>query len=127
MNLNTWQGMLAQAGAPSGAPVGTGGAPTGTAPNPTGQMLQMLVFMGVIGILFIWMIRSQNKKAKDHAAMLKTVKAGDKVITSSGIVGTIVAVKDKTVSMRSAETKLEVLKTAISDITERGGETSSSE
>jgi preprotein translocase YajC subunit len=51
--------------------------------------------------------------------MLKTIKNGDKIVTSSGIVGTIVGIKDKSVSIRSADTKLEVLKSSVSEITER--------
>ena len=81
--------------------------------------------MGIV-IFYILMIRPQNKKAKEHATLLKTIKAGDKVTTSSGIVGIVVAVKDRTVSMRSAETKLEVLKSAILDI-DRSPESTASE
>lgn len=106
MNLNSLNILLAQAG--------TGGA---TQPNPAAQTLQMVVTMALIGIVFYFLlIRPQSKRAKEQAAMLKTIKAGDKITTSSGIVGVVVAVKDKTISMRSAETKLEVLKSAVSDI-----------
>jgi preprotein translocase subunit YajC len=54
--------------------------------------------------------------------MLKLVKPGDKVITSGGMVGTVVSVKERTLAIRSAETKVEVLKSAITEITERAGE-----
>jgi preprotein translocase subunit YajC len=73
------------------------------------------------------MIRPQSKKAKELAAKMNTLKPGDKIVTSSGIVGTVVAVKDRTVSMRSADTKLEVLKSAVSEITERAGESDKAE
>ena len=67
-----------------------------------------------------------TKKAKEQAAMLKTVKPGDKVATSSGIVGVVVSVKDKTLAIRSAESKLESFKKfAITDILERSGMTPS--
>ena len=59
--------------------------------------------------------------------MLKAMKAGDKVVTTGGVVGTVVSVKDRTISLRSAETKLEVLKSAISEITERSGDAAASE
>jgi preprotein translocase subunit YajC len=78
-------------------------------------------------VFYFMAIRPQSKKAKEHATMLKAMKAGDKVITSGGVVGTVVSVKEKTISIRSAETKLEILKSAISEITERSGETASSE
>ena len=82
---------------------------------------------GIFAIFYLLMIRPQSKKAKELAAKLNSLKPGDKVVTSSGIVGTVVAIKDRTLSLRSAETKLEVLKSAVADITERAGETSSAE
>ena len=58
--------------------------------------------------------------------MLKSVKPGDKVATSSGIVGTIISVREKNVTLRSADAKLEITKSAIAEITERGGESKES-
>ena len=77
-------------------------------------------------VMFTLMTSSQRKKQKQHEELLKTLKTGDKVTTSSGIIGTVVTVKDRSVSIRSADTKLEVLKSAISEITEREGEPSQS-
>ena len=82
-------------------------------------MLPMLVLMVVmIGFMFF----SQSKKAKQHAALLQTLKSGDKVVTASGILGTVVTVKDKVVTIRSADAKLEFTKSAITEITERGSD-----
>ena len=92
----------------------------GTTQNPTGQLLTQLGIFGILGFMFyMLMIRPQQKKAKDHAALLSTLRAGDKIVTSSGIVGTVVGVKEKSVSIRSADTKLEVLKSSVNEITER--------
>ena len=82
------------------------------------QTLGLMVFMGLA--MYFLMFRPQQKKAREHANMLKTIKNGDKVVTTSGIVGTIVGIKEKSVSIRSADTKLEVLKSSVSEITERG-------
>src|SRR5579872_7428838 len=109
MNWNHWNGILAQAATP------------GAQPNPQGNPLLLGGYVVIFIALFYFMaIRPQSKKAKEQAALLKGLRPGDKVVTSSGIVGTVVALKDKTVSIRSAETKLEILKSAITDITERG-------
>ena len=120
MNVHTVKMLLAQA---------TNAVdPQATKPDPRAQMIQTITLFAVMIFLFYFLlIRPQSKKAKEQAAMLKTVKSGDRVVTSSGIVGTVVAVKDKdgTVSLRSAETKLEVLKSSITDIKERGGEDAS--
>jgi preprotein translocase subunit YajC len=66
------------------------------------------------------MFRPQQKKAREHANLLKTIKNGDRIVTTSGILGTIIGIKDKSVSIRSADTKLEVLKSSIAEVTERG-------
>jgi preprotein translocase subunit YajC len=91
-----------------------------TQPNPQAGLAQtvgLMVFMGLA--MYFLMFRPQQKRAREHAELLKTMKNGDKVVTTSGILGTIVGIKDKTVSIRSADTKLEVLKSSVSEITER--------
>lgn len=82
-------------------------------------MLPMLLLMVLmIGFMF-W---SQSKKAKQHAQMLTTIKPGDKVMTSSGIIGVVVTVRDKAITLRSADAKLELTKSAVAEILERGAE-----
>ena len=91
-----------------------------TQPDPRAGMAQtlgLMVFMGLA--MYFLMFRPQQKKAREHADMLKTMRTGDKVVTTSGILGTIVGIKDTSVSLRSADTKLEVLKSSISEIKER--------
>ena len=83
------------------------------------------LFLMVLVFYFVF-IRPQQRKAKEHDTLMKTLRSGDKIVTSSGIVGIVVSVKDKTVSIRSADTKLEILKSAVTEITERGGEPSPS-
>ncbi|MFM7100055.1 MAG: preprotein translocase subunit YajC [Verrucomicrobiota bacterium] len=83
----------------------------------------MLVQFGMIGVMMVifWvmLIRPQQKRAKEHATLLKSLKPGDKVATSAGIIGVVVSLKENTVTLRSADTKLEVTKNSISDVTER--------
>lgn len=124
MNLNTLQHLiLAQAGAAA--------APASAPPmqeDPKAAAIRTIgMFVLIFVALYFVMIRPQSKKAKEHALMLKTVKPGDKVVTSSGIKGIVVSVKDDAVTIRSAETKLEILKSAVSEIRERAGETATSE
>ena len=101
----------------------------GTTPNhpapPAGQgfeqllkgPLPMLVLMVVV--FYFILIRPQQKKTKEHEQLLKTLKPKDKVVTSGGVMGIVVSVQEKTVTIRSADTKLEVLKSAVAEITER--------
>ena len=94
--------------------------PPGTQPNPTGQMLQMLsMVVFFIVVMYFIMIRPQQKKAREHDQLLKSLKPKDKIVTSGGVVGIVVSVGERSVTIRSADTKLEVLKSAVTEITER--------
>ena len=94
-------------------------------PDPTGQGIKMILMMVVfVVIMYVMMIAPQRKKAKEADLMLKALRAGDKVVTTSGIIGVVLSIKDKSVSIRSAETKLEILKSAVAEVTERSGEAS---
>src|SRR5688572_16733240 len=96
-------------------------APPPTQPSPSAGMAQTLGLMVVMGLaMYFLMFRPQQTKAREHAAMFKTMKNGDKVVTNSGILGTIIGIKDNTVSIRSADAKLEVLKSSVTEIKERG-------
>ena len=96
--------------------------PAGTQQNPTAQALNMVVPLVLMIVLFYFvLIRPQSKKQKEHAQMLKTVKPGDKIVTSGGVVGVVITVKEKTLTMRSADAKFEITKSAIAEISERGG------
>ena len=99
------------------------------APPPQGQqgtgsaLWNMVPLLLVMVFLYFAMIAPQRKRAKQHEEMLKTLKAGDRVATSSGIIGTIVSVKERSVSLRSDDSKLEVLKSSIAEVVERKAET----
>lgn len=86
-----------------------------TQPAWVGIVPLILVFVVMYLLLFL----PQQRKAKQHAALLKSLKAGDKVVTSSGIVGVVISIRDQYVTLRSDETKLEVIKSAIQEVTER--------
>ncbi len=96
------------------------GQPQGQQQAPFWMQLFPLVLLVVV--FYVALIRPQQKKAKQHAELLKSIKPNDRVITSSGIVGIVISVKDNTVTLRSADAKFEVVKSAISEIKERGGD-----
>lgn len=99
--------------------------PPGTQPDPKGEMIKLVGMLGLMAVMFYFVaMRPQQKRAKEHAALLKAVKAGDKITTTSGILGVVLSVKEKTVTIRSADAKFEITKAAIAEITERGTEKS---
>lgn len=76
----------------------------------------------IFGVMYFLFMRPEQKRLKAHGELIKALKAGDKVVTTSGIVGVVVSVKERTVSLRSADTKLEVLRDAVKEVTERSGD-----
>lgn len=88
--------------------------------NPTAEMLKMLGTFAIFGVIFYFvLIRPQQKRARQQAEMLKSIKRGDRVVTSSGIIGIVTSVKEKSVTLRSDDAKLEVTKGAVGEILER--------
>lgn len=92
-------------------------APT-AAPKPPDPGMNMLVMMGfAFVIIYILMIRPQQKKQKELAAQIGATKTGDKVITSSGIHGIIANVKEKTFILKVADNvKIEIEKSSIASV-----------
>jgi len=88
-----------------------------TVPDPRAGTLQLVGMMLIMGFMFYFAIwRPQQKKAKEHAMLLKALKPGDKVVTNSGICGIVINIKEKTMSLRSGDAKLEVLKSAVTEV-----------
>ncbi len=76
-------------------------------------------------VMYFLMIRPQSQQRKAQAKLLEALKSGDKVVTSSGIVGTVITVKDSTVSLRSVDAKMEVTKASVVQILEGAAATES--
>ena len=96
----------------------------GQQPPPVWTSLVPLVLLVVV--FYFILIRPQQKRAKHQTEMLKSVRPGDKIVTTGGILGVVVTVKEKSVSIRSADSKMEIAKSAITEIVERSGESSES-
>ena len=74
-----------------------------------GQFIPLIL---IFVIFYFFLIRPQQKKAKEHKLMVENLKRGDKVITSGGIVGSIERVidNDKVEVLISENVKVEVVK-----------------
>lgn len=84
------------------------------APNPIMNLLPLaLIFV----IFYFMLIRPQKQKEKEHRNMLNNMAKNDEAVTSGGIHGTIISVKEKTVSLRIDENvKIEIDKNCIAYI-----------
>jgi preprotein translocase subunit YajC len=89
--------------------------------------LTMLLPLLLIPVLYIVMIRPQQKRQKEWQAMLGSIKTGDRITTAGGIRGIILSIKDDAIVIRVApdNIKLEVSKSAIASVTTQDGASSS--
>lgn len=81
------------------------GAPAGGAAAQSGGMA---AFMNIVPLIFMFaifyflLIRPQQKKAKEHRAMLDALKVGDSVKTAAGIHGKVAAIEDQVITLEIA-------------------------
>jgi preprotein translocase subunit YajC len=89
------------------------------APAGAGGSIPMLLPLLLIPVLYLVMIRPQQKRQKQWQQMLGSLKAGDRVTTSGGIRGIILSIKDDVMIIRVApdNLKLEIAKNAIASVT----------
>ena len=105
-----WTDAWAQAG---------GSAP---APDPMiGTLIQIGQFVPLLLILYFLLIRPQQQKQKQLDKMLKTLKKGDRVLTSGGIYGTVVGVDEAKATLKIADDiRVEFAKNAIVQVLAEG-------
>jgi preprotein translocase subunit YajC len=72
---------------------------------PAGAMdiMSFLPIILMFAVLYFLMIRPQQKKAKEHRALLEALAKGDEVVTNSGVAGRITKVGDEFLSVEIAE------------------------
>ncbi len=80
-------------------------------PNPLVNLMPIVL---IFFVMYFVLIRPQAKQQKDLARMQAGLKKNDQVVTMGGIYGTVVDVRDETVTLRvEEEVRLKVEKTAI--------------
>ncbi len=71
----------------------------------------------IIGVFYVLIIMPQRKRQRELQDLISNLKAGDKVITTGGIIGTVTVVRDTSLLIRSADKSiLEVARTAVASI-----------
>ena len=92
-------------------------AQTAATPAANGELFSMIVqFALIMGILYLLLIRPQQKKVKKQIARLQAIQVGDEVLIS-GIVGKVVATKDDELTVRIAkETDIKVMRLYVTDV-----------
>ncbi|MGB7475875.1 MAG: preprotein translocase subunit YajC [Polyangiales bacterium] len=94
-------------GGPAPGPMGCGGGGT--------EQIGFLLLM--FAVLYFLMIRPQQKRAKQHDAMMGALKKGDIVRTNGGVRGEITALDDRDVTIEIAErTRIKVLRSHVAGL-----------
>jgi len=93
-----------------------GGAPGGD------MFIQLMPLLLIFVVFWFFLIRPQQKKAKDHREMVSTVRRGDQVVTGGGMMGKVTKVIDEnTVQVELAENvRVKVISSTLSDVLSKG-------
>lgn len=92
-----------------------------TDPFGFGGLGGILPIIAIFVVFYFLLIRPQQKKAKEHRALIAGVRRGDRVVTGGGILGLVTKVRDDEVDVEIAEgVRVKVMKSTIADIPSRG-------
>jgi preprotein translocase subunit YajC len=87
---------------------------TGGAGSSLGMFLPMII---VMGIFYVMLILPQQRQRKKTQAMLAALKNGDKVVTTSGIYGTVNGIDGDTIILKIADqVKIRIARSAIAQV-----------
>ena len=83
-----------------------------------GQFAQFIPLILIFIIFYFFLIRPQQKRVKDHKAMVESLKRGDEVITSGGIIGIVDRVmEDDRIEVTLADNvKVQIIKSTITSL-----------
>ncbi len=78
---------------------------------------QMVPFVFIFLLFYLLLIRPAQKRQKNHQQLISSLKTGDKVVTTSGILGTIYSLTDEVVTLEVAENvKIQMVRSQVSAI-----------
>ena len=89
-----------------------------------GQLYSFVSMMAVMfAIVYFLIVRPQQKQRQDRERMIAALKRGDRVVTTSGIYGTVTQMSEQTVTLRVADqVKLEFERAAVARVVEGQGD-----
>lgn len=86
-----------------------------------GALAQFLPIVLIIAVFYFLLIRPQQQRQRQLQETIANLKAGDRVVTTGGVIGIITTVRDTSFLIRSADkTILEIARSAIAGIDEEG-------
>jgi preprotein translocase subunit YajC len=95
--------------------------PSGAGSNA--MLTQLVFFAAIFAIFYFLLIRPQQRQKREREALLRAVKRGDRVVTTSGMHGTVTGLDDATITLRVADqTKITFDRASIGRVVEGQGE-----
>ena len=86
----------------------------GPAGGADGGMIQLLFLGGFVLIFYFLLIRPQNKRRKEHQALVGGLEKGDEIVTAGGIVGQITKVEEDFVKVKLGDNiEIRIQKSAV--------------
>lgn len=76
----------------------------------------MFQMVAIIAIFYFLIIRPRSQQEKKHKERLQQIKRGDDIVTTGGIIGSVIHVKDDRLTIKSGESRLIVQRDRVSDI-----------
>ena len=88
------------------------------------MFISLLPFLLIFVIFYLLVFRPHSKRQKQMAQMIAALKQGDRVLTSGGIYGTVVGIKDENTAVIKIadQVKVEIAKSAISSVVKKARE-----
>ena len=86
-----------------------------------GGLAQLLPIVLIIAVFYFLLIRPQQKRQRQLQETISSLKIGDRVITTGGIIGVITTIRDTSFLIRTADKSiLEIARSAVADIDHEG-------
>ena len=89
--------------------------------GPLESLGPMILPVALVVLFYFMILRPQQRRVKEHQAMVSAVKRGDTVVLSSGIIGKVTRVEDAEVQVEIApNVNVKVVKSTLSEVRTRG-------
>jgi preprotein translocase subunit YajC len=96
-------------------------AQSAPAAGPGGQLQFVLLLVAFVGLFYFMLIRPQQKRAREHQALVSKLAAGDEVVTGGGLLGRVTDVGDTFVTLEVADgVRVKVQKVQITQLMPKG-------
>lgn len=82
-----------------------------------GGFSPILIMVAFIALMYFMMIRPQQKRQKEHAALVSALSVGDEILTSGGILGVVTGISDHYAIVKIADnTEIKIQKSSVASV-----------